>query len=132
MRALAALRWEMVAGDVEAHLAAAASATVTRAFPNEFVLAIQNPPNESFVRLVSASVKRPPHFEAAKEFGTCQASAAARVQLLGVVTCGGVAFLARGVGYRLPIAGAGQRGRTRATGVAAARSIRTAATRDHP
>jgi hypothetical protein len=70
VRALAAPRWAMVADDVEAHLSAGASATVTRAFMNERVLTLENPPNEIFVRLLSASVKRPPHFEAGKEFGT--------------------------------------------------------------
>jgi hypothetical protein len=60
----------MVADDVEAHLFAAASATVTRAFLNARVLTLQNPPNEMIVRLLSASVKRRPHFAAGKEFGT--------------------------------------------------------------
>jgi hypothetical protein len=56
-RALAALRLEVVPGDVEALLSATASATVTDALLNARVLATRNPPNEYFVRLVSASVK---------------------------------------------------------------------------
>ena len=101
-RALAAVRWELVAGDVEAHPAAAASATVTRAVMNEQVFAVRNPLVERVVRLVIASAKLCHHAEAAHELGTCQV-AAARVQLLRVVTCGGVAFPARGVS-RVPLA----------------------------
>jgi hypothetical protein len=60
----------MVADDVEAHLSAGASVTGTHAFLNELALTLQNPPNEMIVRLLSASVKRRPHFAAGKEFGT--------------------------------------------------------------